>query len=231
MGLLSTIGRIGGAAIGFATGGPAGAITGFQVGGAVGKGIQGGSKATKLSRRLAEQYANLNLQNEQRRQGFLEAATNPASPEFQRISGTLEDNAALDFENALRRAMVQDRRQRARSGYGFINPERRDESFLQALARGRANLGAQADVNTMNFLLNAAGQRTDPGAISTLANTASANDLTKSNANAALLALTDRFGGTVNDLLGLNKLQPIDVSALPERRIAPISIASLPSYR
>ncbi len=113
-----------------------------------------GTKAKKANQRvLALQERALTQQV-----GFFEAIGDPRGMQFQDIAGFLEQDALRDFEEGLRQVSVQNRRAVARGGGFLLNPERRDEALLSALAREREVGGTAARQQTFDILLRAAGQ-------------------------------------------------------------------------
>ena len=90
---------------------------------------------------------------------YLQAATNPDDPMFQKLAAQEEAAMTRDFTSALRQIQTQNRRALARGQTGVtINPERRDEMISRNIAAHKETVKDKARANARNYLLSAAGK-------------------------------------------------------------------------
>ena len=87
-----------------------------------------------------------------RQQGLIKALLNPDSKKFQKIAGREEDAIRADLADALQQLQVADARAYGRTGFGLLNPERRDESIASAFIRGAEQAKAAARDRARQYL-------------------------------------------------------------------------------
>lgn len=88
---------------------------------------------------------------------YMNASVNPEHPFFKNLSALTAEKLQEQAAKTIRELMIQDRRGRARGESGsLINPERRDESRMQALARAFMDARAKSQEMARASLENAA---------------------------------------------------------------------------
>lgn len=101
------------------------------------------------------------LGEQQRRQGLLDSAMNPESPEFKRLQGIHEEALKKGAVEAINESLRAHNRDRRRGGRGlFLNPERKDEALSKSLTSAHAGAGVAAGQLAKNDLLSAANVNT-----------------------------------------------------------------------
>src|SRR3990167_3688824 len=89
---------------------------------------------------------------------YAQASVNPQHPFFKNLSALMAEKLQEQAAKTIRETMIQDRRGKARGESGFlINPERRDESRMQALARSFMEARARSQDMARQSLENASG--------------------------------------------------------------------------
>lgn len=88
---------------------------------------------------------------------YMNASVNPDHPFFKNLSALMAEKLQEQAAKTIRETMIQDRRGRARGEAGFlVNPERRDESRMQALARAFMEARAKSQEMARSSLESAA---------------------------------------------------------------------------
>ena len=92
------------------------------------------------------------------------ASANPNSRAFKNLVALEEESNRLSAIKAIQDFLKQNQRNIARGGIsGVVNPERRDESVMKALARSFVDARERARIQARNTLSNAASSLTGSG--------------------------------------------------------------------